>query len=90
MINIYEQKQNNKQNLINTMMEIVTQGFGSEGKRVKYLKEKLEAAVSKLEFLKKKLSTSEIQEKVFKTKIVKSEENIAIGLDKLKKLIKEE
>ena len=90
MFQLYEQKQNHKQNLIDTMLEIVTKGYGSEGKRVNYLKFKMKKALVKLDVLRKKLKITISQEKILKNKIIKSEEIIAKKLSKLRKLIKEE
>ena len=90
MIKIFEQKQNYKDNLIESMLEIVTQGYGSEGKRIKQLMTKLRESLTKLEFIKKKISLSMKQEKILKDSNIKTEENIARGLSKLRKLIKDE
>jgi len=89
MIQLYEQKQNHKQNLIDSMLEIVTQGYGSEGKRVNFLNAKMKEALSKLDVLRKKLKITVSQEKFLTGKLIKSEETIAKNLSKLKKLIKE-
>ena len=90
MFELYEQKQNYKQNLIDAMIEIVTQGYGSEGKRINFLKKKMSEAIAKLEMLKKKLSVTKKQEKILNKNIIKTEESIAKKLSRLKKLIKEE